>query len=319
MNVYAIYLISVVGWILTRRAMHQDDVCKYLAIEFFGEEDKASIKSTWAALTDPKQNIWAFLGWALILLSGYLKWSDAGALSAFIMVGISMFAASMFGLYILPKPSEPKCMADVLKSLYRRKAEFEKKHDVMRAQAIDFYIEKVDGKFKNDLSNAANLYAKNHKENKSKVSNNEIIGSLGDLMQKEYFDISAIYDVKELSYSKTETLRALCEELKNTRDEKLKGLLSTGLLITCRCFDDIGQPLTSLDEHTINEMSKLFENVNSVEDASKVDIQKAAELWNRKKPFDEDKYNKFSKQSLIDFNAITEKIGLNKIDGNSLS
>lgn len=295
--------------------MHQDDVCKYLAIEFYGEEDKVLIKSTVTALTDPKQNIWASLGWALILLSGYLKWSDAGALSAFIMVGISMFTASMFGLYILPKPSEPKCMADVLKSLYRRKAEFEKEHDAMRAQAIDFYIEKVDGKFKNDLSNAANLYAKNHKENKSKVSNNEIIRSLGDLMQKEDFYMGAIHDVKELSYSKTDTLRALCEEIKDTQDIKIRGMLETGLLITCRFFDNIGQPLTPVDSNLMNEMSKLFESVNSVEDASKVDIKKATELLKNKKPFDKDKYNKFDKQALVDFNAIAEKIGINKIDG----
>lgn len=319
MNVYAIYLISVVGWILTRRATHQDDVCKYLAIEFHGEEDKVLIKSTVAALTDPKQNIWAFLGWALILLSGYLKWSDAGALSAFIMVGISMFTASMFGLYILPKPSEPKCMADVLKSLYRRKAEFEKKHDAMRAQAIDFYIEKVDGKFKNDLSNAANLYAKNHKENKSKVSNNEIIGSLGDLMQKEDFDMGAIHDVKELSYSKADTLRALCEEIKNTQDAKVRGVLETGLLITCSFFDGIGQPLNGFDRHAHSQMLSLFENVNSVEDASKIDNEKLQEIVKNRKPIDKDRYDKFRKQALEDFNEIAKKIGINKIDGDSLS
>ena len=296
--------------------MHQDDVCKYLAIEFYGEEDKVLIKSTVAALTDPKQNIWAFLGWALILLSGYLKWSDAGALSAFIMVGISMFTASMFGLYILPKPSEPKCMADVLKSLYRRKAEFEKEHDAMRAQAIDFYIEKVDGKFKKDLITAANSYAKNHKDNKSKVSNNQIIGALGDLMQKEDFDIGAIHDVKELSYSKKDTLRALSEELQKTQDEKMRGILSTGLLITCRFFDDIGQPLSYMDEPTLNKILKVIGDGNSVQDA---DIQNLAEVMDNKKPFDEVKYNKFDKQALIDLNAIAEKIGINKIDGDSLS
>jgi hypothetical protein len=203
-----------------------------------------------------------------------------------------------------------------LKSLYRRKAEFEKKHDAMRAQAIDFYIEKVDGKFKKDLNTAANSYDKNHKDNKSKVSNNQIIGSLGDLMQKEGFDIGAIHDVKELSYSKKDTLRALSEELQKTQDEKMRGLLSTGLLIACRFFDDIGQPLSYMDEPTLNKILKVIGDGNSVQDA---DMQNLAEVMDNKKPFDEVKYNKFDKQALIDFNAIAEKIGINKIDGDSLS
>lgn len=315
MNVYAIYLISIAGWILTRRALHQDDVCKSMAIALHGKENKALIKSATVAMTDPKQNKWAFLGYGLVVLAIYLKWSDAGALSAFIMVGISMFTASMFGLYILPKPSEPKCMADVLKSLYRRKAEFEKDHDVIRANAIDFYVEKVEEKYRADLNNAANSYEKNFKEKKSKASNGEIIASLGDLMQKEDFDMGAIHDVKELSYSKTDTLRALCEGIKSTQDAKVRGVLETGLLITCSFFDDIGQPLSNrIDENTSDELLKLFEGVKTVGDASKIDKENLLEIVKKRKPIDRNRYDKYRKQALVDFNAIAEKIGINKID-----
>ncbi len=148
MNVYAIYLISFAGWILTRRAGHQHAVYKHMAKALHGEDEEVLIKATTNSLTDPKQNKWAFFGYGLVALAIYLKWIDTGFLSAFLMLSISLFLTAMYGILILPKPSEPKCAADVLKSLYRRKMEFEKEHDVMRADAINYYIKKVEEKFR---------------------------------------------------------------------------------------------------------------------------------------------------------------------------
>jgi len=147
-----------------------------------------------------------------------------------------------------------------------------------------------------------------------KSSNAEIIGSFGDLMQKQDFDMAAIYDVKELKYSKVDTLTAFCEEIKNTPDEKMKGVFENGLFLTCNFFEGIGQPLKGLDNNINNEMLSLFENVKTVEDASMIDKEKLLEIVKNRKPIDRDRYNKLRKQALDDFNAIAEKIGINKIN-----
>jgi len=82
--------------------------------------------------------------------------------------------------------------------------------------------------------------------------------------------------------------------------------------MTCRFFEDIGQPLGE-DHQSHIEIAKLSENVNSVEDTP-MDFDKLIEIYKNKKLFDREKYDKYSKKVIEDFNTIAEKIGINKID-----
>mgnify|MGYP007090083981 CR=1 FL=1 len=100
------------------------------------------------SLTDPKENKWAFLGWILVAYSIGIRWYENGFMSALGLFGIVCLITAGIGIAFFAKPEQPKYIADVVKSLHRRKKEYLDKHDVMRADAVNYYIEKVESKFR---------------------------------------------------------------------------------------------------------------------------------------------------------------------------
>lgn len=151
MSSYLIYLLAILGAFLSRRAMRQDDTCKYIAAEILkydGVDDKKEIKSVVASLTDPNQNKWAFVGYGLLFFCVAYKWYYYGFLSALGIFAVLSLLIALFGMFFYSKPHQPKYVADVLKSLYRRKSEYLTSHDVMRADAVNYFIKKVELRFR---------------------------------------------------------------------------------------------------------------------------------------------------------------------------
>jgi len=150
-SMYIIYALALLGSFLARRAIRQDETCGYIAEEINkvdNVDDKKMTKLVVVCLTDPNENKWAFLGYLLIILSIAFKWYYYSFVSALGLMGIVCLLLVVIGVVLFSKPDQPKYIADVVKSLHRRKKEYLDKHDLMRADAINYYIEKVESKFR---------------------------------------------------------------------------------------------------------------------------------------------------------------------------
>jgi len=146
---YILYTASGILAVLFRYQLGLVHACKIIGVKI---SDGTTDTGYQDAITPPSSTNFTLLIWALIsglmlfTLFGF-GWSEFGIV-VIILLGVTILA----GVSIIPNPDSTHYVRRIYHSMANRMADYQKQNDIVRADALNMLIEKVEYSFGDKLS-----------------------------------------------------------------------------------------------------------------------------------------------------------------------